>query len=94
MESELTETERHVLEHATGWRTRNPLFRNHYVAGPGHHSWNELQALRTRGLMRVSRAPDELTGGDYCYSVTEAGITLLKESDRKRKVPGGKSKRR
>ncbi len=51
----LTTKERHSLEHTTGWRSKQPLFRNHFVAGEGHDDWPTLQELCKRGLMRVSR---------------------------------------
>lgn len=75
--STITAAERHILEHATGWRSKQPLYRNHYVAGPEQDCWPTLQALRARGLMRPTRESDEVIGGMHCYAVTEEGVALL-----------------
>lgn len=82
----LTEQERHVMEHSTGWRSANPLFRNHFVASEGHDDWLTLQGLCERGLMRVSREPSELSGGGTVFSVTEAGIRALKRTEPAKKA--------
>lgn len=74
---EVAEAERDVMEHATGWRSKWPLYRNHFCAGEGHDSWTTLQALIGRGLVRVSRRPSELSGGDTVFSVTASGIAAL-----------------
>jgi hypothetical protein len=75
----MTNKERHVLEHTTGWRSANPLFRNHFVAGEGHDDWETLQELCRRGLMRVSREPSEISGGDPVFAATESGIAELRQ---------------
>lgn len=75
--SELTSEEKHVLEHSTGWLSREPLFRNHFCAGPGHSDYPTIEALIGRGLMRVARQPSELSGGDFVYAVTASGIEAL-----------------
>ena len=75
----ITERQRHVMEHATGWRSRSPGYRNHFVAEPGHHDWPTLQTLCEKGLMRVSREPSELSGGSHVFAVTTAGLEMLKE---------------
>jgi hypothetical protein len=77
---ELTERERHIMAHATGWESRWPLYRNHFCAGPSHDAWPTIQALIARGMMRVSREPTPLSGGDTTFCVTAIGIAALKQS--------------
>lgn len=82
----MTEAERHVLEHSTGWLSRTPLYRNHFCASEGHDDWTTLQALCERGLM-VARKPSQLSGGDTVFIVTEAGIAELRALPRKGRRP-------
>lgn len=79
---ELTERELHILMHATGWESRWPLYRNHFCAGPGDDAWSAIQGLIARGLMRVSREPSELSGGDTVFCATAIGIAALKGKSR------------
>ena len=78
MTCEISERERHVLEHATGWHSSNPLYRNHFVAGEDHHDWEVIQLLCTKKLMCRSMQANDLTGGMDCFSVTPNGIALLR----------------
>ena len=71
--------ELHVMEHATGWRSKRPLYRNHFCAGPDHEDWPVLQELCVRGLMRVSMSAEPALGGQSVFTVTEQGIAKLKE---------------
>ena len=80
---ELTERERHIAEHTTGWLSRWPLYRNHFCAGPSHDDWPTIQGLIERGLMRVSREPSSLSGGDTVFCVTAIGIAVLKKAPAK-----------
>lgn len=73
----LLDRDRDIIEHATGWRSRWPLYRNHFCAGPYHADWETIQALIARGLMRVTRQPSELSGGDSVFGVTALGIAAL-----------------
>jgi hypothetical protein len=73
----LSPAERHVMEHATAWRHKQRLYRNHFVAGPGHDNWGVLKALCDRGLMRQSRG-SELSGGDSVFVVTDEGLAALR----------------
>jgi hypothetical protein len=75
---ELTERELHIMAHATGWDSRWPLYRNHFCAGEGHDAWPSIQGLIGRGLMRVTREPSDLSGGDTVFGVTAIGIAALK----------------
>lgn len=81
----LTPAERHVMEHALAWNhpatrknRRRSFWRNHFVTGPGSDDWATLQALCGRGLMRVTRAPSDLSGADAVFGVTEAGVDVLR----------------
>lgn len=74
----VSDREREILEHATGWLSRWPLFRNHFCASEGDENWSTIQGLIARGLMRKSREPSELSGGDSVFSVTAVGVASLK----------------
>lgn len=87
----MTKEEQHILEHSTGWLSREPLFRNHFVAGPGHSDYSTIEALCSRGLMRVAREPSELSGGDYVFTVTDAGIDALRLASPKRPTKARKA---
>ena len=71
---QLSEKERHVLEHSLGWPK---CYRNHFCASEGHHDWDALQSLCSRGLMAVVRKPGPLSGGDTVFIVTDAGRDSL-----------------
>lgn len=66
--------ERHVLEHATGWLSESPLYRNRYHAGNGHCDMPAIKALRGRGLMLLACSND---AGDSIYCATMDGIRAL-----------------
>jgi hypothetical protein len=70
----ITKTEREIMEHASAWPK---CYRNHYVTGEGSDSWPTIQALCASGLMRMSRAPSELSGGDPVFMVTKEGFREL-----------------
>jgi hypothetical protein len=73
---ELTFEARHILEHATGFRSKSPGYRNHFCAAPDNDHWPALQALCERGLMRM--VPNNVPlGGMETFSVTDAGKVLL-----------------
>jgi hypothetical protein len=72
----LTEPERHVLEHATGARSRSPGYRNHYAAGSDHEMWQTLQGLVDRGLMRVSTDHRKLHTM-HTFSATRTGFAAI-----------------
>lgn len=74
-----------VLQHALGrdeYGQRKPGrtddYRNHYVAGEGHHSWDALRDAVTKGLM-VRHAPRAISGGDPIFTVTDAGKAWIAE---------------
>lgn len=76
--SDVSARELEIMTHATGWDSRWPLFRNHFCASEGQDGWSEIQRLIEAGLMRVSRKPSELSGGDTVFCVTAIGIAALK----------------
>jgi hypothetical protein len=76
--TDLTTQERYLMEHATGWRTRIPLYRNHFVTSEGTTDWVTIQALCTRSLMRLRCGPSELSGGGSVFIVTDSGIAALR----------------
>lgn len=78
----MTEQERHIMEHATAWRHRHRLYRNHFATSPGTDDWAPIQALCERGLMRVLvSAEDGDFGGMTIFTVTDSGIAALKAAD-------------
>jgi hypothetical protein len=88
---ELTDAERHIIEHSTGWQSRWPLYRNHFCAGPSHDDWSTIQGLIGRGLMRVTREPSALSGGDTVFCVTAIGIAALKQKRPAKAAPGNQA---
>lgn len=63
-----------LLHHALGVRPdhRTP-FRNHFVAGEGHHDMPDLVKLVDAGYMVSRPAPAFCAPGDMVFHVTEAG---------------------
>lgn len=69
----------HVLQHALGrdeyGQRKKHLtedYRNHYVAGVGHHSRHLCDEAVRLGLMEPNPESD-LSGGDKWFHVTDAG---------------------
>lgn len=75
----LTDREREIMEHATGWRSKNRLYRNRFVTGPDTDDWGPIMGLCARGFM-ASRAPVLLLAeaGMSSFYVTERGLKELK----------------
>ena len=71
----MTDKQEHILMHTLGLRPdirRGDAYRNHYVAGEGHHSWDALLGLVDLGMMAI--VPSSLLApGDTCFCCTEAG---------------------
>ncbi len=72
----LSAQERRVIEHSLG--PHFDAYRNCFVAGPGHHSWEVVQGLCARGLMRVTQGPGGLHGEATVFAVTKDGVAMLK----------------
>lgn len=69
-----TQEQLEILKHTIGVceRVRVP-YRNRYLAGPGHHSEHDLEALVAGGLMIKRKAPAFCDPTDVLYMATEAG---------------------
>lgn len=70
----------HVLQHALGLDDygQGTWYRNHYVCGPGHHGYDLCMQHVEAGRMECHEAR-ALFGGDYCFSVTDAGKGYVRE---------------
>lgn len=74
-----------VLQHALGrdefGQRKTHLtedYRNHYVAGEGHHSYHLCCEAVGLGLMESHKATD-VSGGDKWFHVTDAGVKHVDE---------------
>lgn len=69
-----------LLHHTLGLRPdqRQP-YRNHFVAGPGHHDQADLLALVCAGLMTREPAPKFCAPGDEVFRCTEDGAEYALE---------------
>src|SRR5574343_984918 len=79
-----------ILQHSLGLDRygQGESYRNHFVAG--FDDVEKCRELVTMGLM-VERRPTELTGGDPCFVVTEAGkFAVVEESEEPPKITRGK----
>lgn len=72
--SAITAEQLGLLHHTLGLRPdRREPFRNHFVAGPGHHDMPDLEALEAAGLMERGRTPTFCDQTDIVFLCTEAG---------------------
>ncbi len=62
----------HILLHSLGLTRGTAIYRNHFVTGVGSHDHPACMSLVAGGFMRKHK-PSLLTGGDDCFTVTEAG---------------------
>ncbi|OIJ40040.1 hypothetical protein [Massilia timonae] len=70
----ITERQLELLHHTLGVHPeRRESHRNYFVAGPGHHDQQDLEALEAVGLMERGRTPAFLDKGDVVFQCTEAG---------------------
>jgi len=69
-----------LLHHTLGLRpeSRTP-YRNHFVAGAGHHDMPDLEALEGLGLIARSPTPKFCDTSDIVFYVTDAGKALAVE---------------
>ncbi|KVO11760.1 hypothetical protein [Burkholderia ubonensis] len=66
-----------LLHHTLGLRIdRRESYRNHFVAGPGHHDMPDLEALEGAGLMARVPSPKFLGPDDVVFMVTDDGFLL------------------
>lgn len=69
----VTEKQLGLLHHTLGVTPERRIpFRNHFVAGDGHHDQPDLKGLEAMGFMS-RRANAEWMGGGDLFRVTEAG---------------------
>ncbi len=70
----------HILQHSLGLDQygRGQWYRNHFVTGPDGTDFADCRALVACGLM-TDHGPQELAGGMHCFSVTELGMTIVRE---------------
>ena len=77
---QITSEALHVLHHTLGVRPdRREPFRNHFVAGAGHHDMPTLEELERSGLMERRRTPAFCDQGDIVFAATHAGRVLALE---------------
>lgn len=75
----------HILQHSLGLDQygEGRQYRNHFVTGPGSDDFDNCTALVGMGLMKRHN-PSALTGGDYCFTVTPAGVDYVALNSPKR----------
>lgn len=68
----------HILQHALGLNAHGEgrPHRRHFVAGPGSDDHGACVELAAKGFMSIRGASD-LTGGDTCFMVTQAGMDFV-----------------
>jgi hypothetical protein len=71
----LTDPQRDILKHTLGLDYQKKPFRNHFVAGTGHHDMPVLLELEKAGLM--IRRKNALCPDDETFHVTPAGYASL-----------------
>jgi hypothetical protein len=78
-----------VLQHALGrdefGQRKKHLtedYRNHYVAGEGHHSYHLCREAVELGFMEAHKATD-VSGGDKWFHVTDSGVKHVDENSPK-----------
>lgn len=76
----ITDRQLSILHHTLGLRPdRREPWRNHYLAGPGHHSQSDLDLLVRAGLMQRRTPPLFCAEGDVLFTCTEKGKALAVE---------------
>jgi hypothetical protein len=92
----VTAQELHILQHALGLDQYGSgrSYRRHFVTGPGSTDWESCVRLTAMGYMKRGR-DGPLTGGDYCFLVTEAGRRAVRgQSPRPPKLSRAKARYR
>lgn len=81
MTEQCTQRQVELLHHTLGLSIdhRDP-YRNHFVAGPGHHDMPDLEVLEALGLMARSPTPKFCADGDIVFRVTDAGRAVALDS--------------
>jgi hypothetical protein len=77
MSTQITPYQVELLQHTLGLagktRGNHAPYRNHFVAGDGHHDMKHLEALESMGLMERRRSPGFLVDGDIVFAATDTG---------------------
>lgn len=69
-----------LLQHTLGLcEHQRSSYRNHFVAGPGHHDMPDLESLESLGLMARVHAPAFCEASDIVFVTTTAGAALALE---------------
>lgn len=74
--TEITDKALRVLFHTLGLRPEQGKmrqYRNHYVAGPGHHSEAALDELEALGLVKRVKTPGFIPPDSVVYQATADG---------------------
>ncbi len=79
MKPKLSTKERDLLEHATGWRSSDPLYRNYFAASQGSDDYKAWESLVTRGLasLFVPSNEEATIFPMHYFHVTPLGISAL-----------------
>jgi len=78
--SDITKDEKELMLHALGLPNERKLaYRNHYVAGVGHHSWGLLQSLVDKGFIGGGEKEIDYLGYDRVFYVKRAGIDYVQK---------------
>lgn len=80
MEASISKSQLGILQHTLGLNEygQGRQYRNHYVAGRGHHSYSDLLALVEQGYMAKQPATS-ISGGSPWFSVTDRGMRAVEE---------------
>lgn len=75
----------HILQHTLGVGNYGDKdsYRNYFVTGVGTDDFPICEALVADGLMK-RHDPRDIYGGNYCYTVTPAGIEYVATNSPKR----------
>lgn len=92
---DLTPAAEDVLLHTLGLSRRDSTaYRDHFVAGPGHHANQHLVDLEAAGLMERRRRPGFLPEDSQVWGTTADGKALAAQLHRKRFPPPSRSQQR
>ncbi len=67
----------HIMKHTVGFRYGEQSYRNHSLAGEGHHCMDAIESLVEQGLMKEYVTPVWTGYEDRVFFVTEKGKGLL-----------------
>lgn len=84
--SAITQPQLHILRHSLGLDDEGygREYRNHFVTGEGNNDHRICMELVKAGWM-LHRPGNQLTGGDDCFVVSEAGKILVRGLTKPRK---------